>query len=193
MALNHDGDNLTERYFRKPLLKRFIVSIVTRLTATAKLLSVSTIKPKSKVGPDCDPEQVAATRLYRIAAEQGVAGAQCRLGVLYAEGRGVERDDHESIRWFLLAAAQGDAEAQASLGLSYGSGRGVSLNFVTAHMWLTLASEQLAGMMQTRTRRFRDTIAAGMTATQIAEAQQLAADWKTNHPMATNSEPLGGQ
>ena len=58
-------------------------------------------------------------------------------------------------------------------------------------MWLTLASERLAGMMQTRIRRFRDTIAVGMTATQIAEAQQLAADWKTNHSMAVESDPLG--
>jgi len=193
MALNHDGGSLQDRYLQDPLLKRFIASIVTRLSSIRKFLGFSIVNPKSKVEPDRDPELVEATRLYRIAAEQGIAGAQCRLGVLYAEGRGVKRDDRESIKWFLLAAAQGNAEAQASLGLSYGSGRGVSQNFVTAHMWLTLASEQLAGMMQTRTRRFRDTIAAGMTATQIAEAQQLAADWKTNHPMATNSEPLGGQ
>ena len=193
MALNHGGDNLADRHRQKPLFKRFIASIAACLNATRKLIGGSAITPKSKVGPDYDPEQVEAARLYRIAAEQGVPGAQCRLGVLYAEGRGVERDDRESIRWFSLAAAQGDAEAQASLGLSYGSGRGVSRNFVTAHMWLTLASEQLAGMVQTRTQRFRDTIAAGMTATQIAEAQQLAADWKTNHPMAVDSEPLGGK
>jgi len=149
--------------------------------------------PKSKVGPDYDPEQVEAARLYRIAAEQGIAGAQCRLGVLYAEGHGVERNDRESIRWFRLAADQGDAEAQASLGLSYGSGQGVSQDFVTAHMWLTLASEHLTGMMQTRTQRFRDTIAVGMTATQIAEAQQLAVDWKTNHSIAVDPDPRGGK
>ncbi len=103
----------------------------------------------------------------------------------------MERNDRESIRWFHLAASQGDAEAQASLGLSYGSGRGVSRDFVTAHMWLTLASEQLTGMMQTRTQRFRDTIAAGMTTTQLAEAQQLATDWKTNQPIASDSDSLG--
>ena len=173
------------------MLKRFTTSISACLSATRKLISGAVITPKSKVSPDHDPEHVEAARLYRIAAEQGIAGAQCRLGVLYAEGRGVERNDRESVRWFRLAASQGDAEAQASLGLSYGSGRGVSRDFVTAHMWLTLASEQLTGMMQTRTQRFRNTIAAGMTTTQLAEAQQLATDWKTNHPIACDSDSLG--
>ena len=46
-----------------------------------------------------------------LAAEQGVAGAQFRLGVVYAEGRSVAQDDKESVRWFRLAAEQGDAEA----------------------------------------------------------------------------------
>lgn len=174
-------------------MKRFTTSITACLSATRKLIDGTVITPTGKVSPDQDPEHIEAARLYRIAAEQGIAGAQCRLGVLYAEGRGVERNDRESIRWFRLAASQGDAEAQASLGLSYGSGRGVSRDFVTAHMWLTLASEQLTGMMQTRTRRFRDTIAAGMTATQITDAQQLVTDWKTNHTIAVDSDPLSGK
>ena len=36
--------------------------------------------------------------VYRLAAEQGIAGAQCRLGVMYAEGQGVKQDDSESVR-----------------------------------------------------------------------------------------------
>ena len=72
-----------------------------------------------------EQDQAEAIQLYRLAAEQGIAGAQCRLGVMYAEGRGVTQDDEESVRWFRLAAEQGDAEAQGGLGLAYSTGRGV--------------------------------------------------------------------
>jgi TPR repeat protein len=75
-----------------------------------------------------DQDQAEATQLYRLAAEQGMAGAQYRLGVMYAEGQGMAQDDRESVRWFRLAAEPGNAEAQAGLGLAYGaSTRGLSV------------------------------------------------------------------
>ena len=86
-----------------------------------------------------EQEQAESAQLYRLAAEQGVAGAQCRLGVMYADGQGVPRDDAEAVRWFRLAADQGDAEAQGGLGFAYGTGRGVEQDFATSYMWLTLA------------------------------------------------------
>ena len=75
-----------------------------------------------------DQDQAEATQLYRLATEQGIAGAQYRLGVMYAKGQGMAQDDRESVRWFRLAAEQGNTEAQAGLGLAYGaSARGVSV------------------------------------------------------------------
>ena len=124
-----------------------------------------------------DQEQAAALQLYRLAAEQGIAGAQCRLGVMYAEGRGVDQDDHESVRWFRLAAEQGDAEAQGGLGLAYATGRGIAQDFVAAHVWMTLAAGRLTGETRSGALRFRATIEATMTSAQIAEARRLAAAW----------------
>ena len=130
-----------------------------------------------------EQEQAEAAQLYRLAADQGVAGAQCRLGVMYAEGRGVARDDAEAVRWFRLAADQGDAEAQGGLGFAYGAGRGVQQDFVASHLWLTLAIATLTGPTRQGAMKFRDTIAAGMTPAQIAEAQRLAGEWKpTSRP-----------
>ena len=125
-----------------------------------------------------EQDQAEAVQLYRLAAEQGVAGAQCRLGVAYAEGSGVPQDDKESVRWFRLAAAQGEVEAQGGLGLAYGVGRGVPQDFVASHMWMTIAAARLTGVAQHGAMKFRDTIAAAMTSKQIAEAQRLAKDWK---------------
>ena len=47
----------------------------------------------------------------RLAAEQGLAGAQYDLGLQYLMGYGVPRDQVMAYLWFNLAAAQGDEHA----------------------------------------------------------------------------------
>jgi TPR repeat protein len=49
---------------------------------------------------------------YRLAADQGNAFAQVKIGSMYAAGRGVAKDDAEAIRWYTLAAKQGNADAE---------------------------------------------------------------------------------
>jgi TPR repeat protein len=57
-----------------------------------------------------------AARLYKLAADQGNAGGQANLGLLYEEGRGgLPENDREAARLFKLAADQGDARAQDAL------------------------------------------------------------------------------
>jgi uncharacterized protein len=55
----------------------------------------------------------------------------------------------------------------------YKEGKGVPQDYVYAHMWFNLAAEQNPG-----STRARDDIASKMTADQIAQAQQLAREWK---------------
>ena len=124
-----------------------------------------------------EQDQAEAFQLYRLAAEQGIAGARNRLGVMYAEGQGVAQDDKESVRCFRLAAEQGDAEAQAGLGLACGTGRGIPQDFVASYMWVTLAAAHLTGRTRDGALKFRATIAAALTSEQVAEAQRLAAEW----------------
>ena len=47
----------------------------------------------------------------RVRAEQGDAGAQHDLGLMYWYGLGVTQDEAEAVRWYRLAAEQGFAEA----------------------------------------------------------------------------------
>ncbi len=56
-----------------------------------------------------------AVRLYRLAAEQGYAHAQCSLGLKFEYGLAVAHDRAEAIRLYRLAAAQGNADATAAL------------------------------------------------------------------------------
>lgn len=46
---------------------------------------------------------------FRKAADAGLALAQHNLGVFYAEGRGVPRNDAEAVVWYRKAAEQGNA------------------------------------------------------------------------------------
>lgn len=48
----------------------------------------------------------------RVEALRGSADAQYALGLVYAEGRGVDEDLVESWAWFTLALLQGDADAE---------------------------------------------------------------------------------
>ena len=72
---------------------------------------------------------------------------------------------------FNVSARAGNRDAQYMLGRLYELGRGVRQDFVQAHLWYNLAAAQ----GQSRAIAARDAIAARMTATQLAQAQQLAA------------------
>ena len=109
-----------------------------------------------------------ALRLLRPLAENGNPDAQINLGNMYFDGNGVPQDNAESVKWYLLAADQGSADAQIALGFLYEYGEAVPQDYVQAHKWFDLAGSRL----------YRDTLAAKMTPSQIAEAQKLAREWK---------------
>jgi TPR repeat protein len=54
-------------------------------------------------------------RLYRLAADHGIASAQFSLGVCYETGTGVDQDHAEGVRLYRLSADQGSAVAQQNL------------------------------------------------------------------------------
>ena len=59
-------------------------------------------------------DDVEAVRWYRLAAEQGHAGAQANLGFMYSNGAGVPEDAVLAYMWWNLAAAQGHEAAQGN-------------------------------------------------------------------------------
>ncbi len=118
-------------------------------------------------------DYATALKEFRALAEQGNAGAQNNLGLMYAEGQGVPQNHKEAGRWLRLAAAQGDAQAQHNLGMMYVEGQGVPQDFVRAHMWWDLAAAQ----GHEKARQARDRLAEKMTPAQLADAQRLARKW----------------
>jgi uncharacterized protein len=66
-----------------------------------------------------------ALQLYRPLAEAGDSDAMSNLGLMYADGRGVAKDEAEAVRLFRQAAEKGVPDAMSSLGTMYADGRGV--------------------------------------------------------------------
>jgi len=64
------------------------------------------------------PPENAAPWL-QLAAEQGLPEAQTRFGQLLLEGRGVERNPQEAVRWFTRAARAEHSMAMNMLGRCY--------------------------------------------------------------------------
>jgi TPR repeat protein len=88
-----------------------------------------------KISPD-------ALVLYRQAAELGHAGAMHRIGVAYALGESVPKDDQKAVEWYRKAAEKGFAEAQYDLGVRYILGRGVAKDERTGLEWYRKAAAQ---------------------------------------------------
>jgi len=86
--------------------------------------------------------------VFRKAAEQNLAGAQLNLGVCYANGNGVAKDDVEAVGWYRRAAEQNDAKAQHNLGGCYDEGNGVAKDEVEAVKWYRKAAEQNLAVAQ---------------------------------------------
>ena len=87
-------------------------------------------------------DYATALREWRPLAEQGHAAAQYNLGLLYANGQGVPKDDVQARQWYEKAAAQGRADAQVNLGILYDYGRGVPQDFKKAVYWYRLSANQ---------------------------------------------------
>lgn len=75
-------------------------------------------------------------------AEQGDPDGQFGLGLLYANGWGVDLNDDEALKWYGLAADQGHAEAAYNLGVMCANGWGVPQSDEEAFKWYSLAAER---------------------------------------------------
>ena len=60
-------------------------------------------------------DYVKAVECYRIAAENGVSGAQYHLANCYVDGKGIDVDMDKAAYWYRKAAEQGYKDAESKL------------------------------------------------------------------------------
>ncbi|MEM7320112.1 MAG: tetratricopeptide repeat protein [Pseudomonadota bacterium] len=109
------------------------------------------------------------------AARSGNAEAEELIGVMYAMGLGVERDDERAFEWYLRASLKGHPGAQSGIGWYYEVGRGLPApDPVRAYLWYALSAiggdPDAAISLEDITRK--------MSPEQIARAQVLIDDYR---------------
>ena len=99
-----------------------------------------------KIHPDKVPtDYTKSVYWFNKAVEQGDASAQSALGMMFEEGKGVEKDYNEAFRLYLLAAKQGETSAQIFLGRLYREGRGTTKDYQQSILWLRSAAIRTLG------------------------------------------------
>ncbi|MEM9605355.1 MAG: tetratricopeptide repeat protein [Pseudomonadota bacterium] len=146
--------------------------------AFAALLSTSTVWADIEIARDLMEANrfVEARTALRPAANSGNADAEELIGILYAMGLGVERDDRRAFEWYLRSAMKGHAGAQSGVGWYYEVGRGMPApDLVRAYLWYTLSA--IGGDPDAVLSL--ESLAPKLTREQRDEALELVADYKT--------------
>ena len=114
---------------------------------------------------------------YQLAADQGHAGAQARLGFLYMDGIGVEQSYEKAEKYLRSAADQGDVNGQYGLGILYANGFGVGQSYEKAAEYYRSAADRGHAYAQYSLGWFYDK-GAGVEQSyeKAAEYYRLAAD-----------------
>lgn len=116
-----------------------------------------------------------ARRALLPLARSGNADAEELIGVMYALGLGVERDDERAFEWYLRSSLKGHPGAQSGIGWYYEVGRGMPApDLVRGYMWYVLSAiggDPDAAISQ-------EEIVKKMTPEQIEKAHILIDDYK---------------
>src|SRR5262245_28109233 len=85
-------------------------------------------------------DYATALREWQPLAESGDPAAENAIGVLYANGWGVNQNPTEAARWFRKAADHDFAQAQSNLAFAYQNGDGVRQDYDEAVKWYLKAA-----------------------------------------------------
>lgn len=122
-----------------------------------------------------DNKFVEAREALLPLARSGNADAEELIGVMYALGLGVERDDERAFEWYLRSSLKGHPGAQSGIGWYYEVGRGMPApDLVRGYMWYVLSAiggDPDAAISQ-------EEIVKKMTPEQIEKAHILIDDYK---------------
>lgn len=112
---------------------------------------------------------------FEPAARSGNADAEELIGIMYAMGLGVERDDERAFEWYLRASMKAHPGAQSGVGWYYEIGRGLPApDIVRAYLWYTLSS--IGGDPDAKISL--EEIIKRMTPDQIARGKRLVSDYR---------------
>ena len=123
------------------------------------------------------PDLHEALKWLSKAASRGNPDAQVSLGEMYEDGEGVKQNYVLAAKWYRKAAEHfpdlgGAGQGRNRLGDLYLQGLGVPKDYTQAYMWFLLANSDV-GLSIAKPL---------MTPADIQQAEQMAKEWKRNHP-----------
>ncbi len=123
---------------RKQLAAIFAATCIVVVTSGAALANSALEKARDLMEDNQFEEaRIALTPLAR----SGNADAEELIGIMYAMGLGVPKDDRRAFEWYLRSSMKGHPGAQSGIGWYYEIGRGLPApDLVRAYMWYTLSA-----------------------------------------------------
>jgi TPR repeat protein len=185
---------------------RFILAVVVALGVTGAAGQASAGFSEAMAAYRVADYQTAYREFLPL-AENGMAAAQYKLGLMYENGRGVPKDLDEAEKWYGLAADQGYSSAQYNLGFVHYSQNDIagttewwsraaqggdeqamfSLGFIFAEgdraphdpVQAHMWYDLAAAHGSADAAYKRDQLARKMSAAEVAEARRLARTWES--------------
>ncbi len=128
------------------------------------------------------PSLTAAARYYRLAADEGFAGAQNNLGDMYEEGEGVPQNPKFAVYWYTRAAERGEPTAYLSLATFLADGTTDENVLVEALKYALLAAQRLPdGKNKATAQEAIRSIRARLSKDSVSMALDLAKKWEPLH------------
>jgi uncharacterized protein len=153
---------------------RVVVDAMIRLADYQRMGAAS-------AGIKANPQAAARTYL-RIATTYGHPAAHFALGVMNVEGKGVNANPQQGLKWLMAAARKRYAPAEAYLGELYWAGRIVKGDRTRAVMWYILARESARPEENPEIYDRALQLEANVAEDEMIEAQARAKVWDDQYP-----------
>lgn len=163
------------------------VTELRRFAAEGDTLACLELGERLLAGNGVAADPVAARGFFARAASAGSGDAAFRLGKLYHDAIGGERDYGRAIELYAQAAHAGIPEAQHNIGAMLVSARGVKRDYVEGLAWLIVAMKN--GAVSDAEQRTRERLKSRPAS--IAEAEERAKElWKALADPKSGDEAL---
>lgn len=106
-------------------------------------------------------------------ANQGNSYAAFKVASMLDNGRGVEADKAQAIKWYKTSAKLGYAQAQSMLGFKYAMGNGVTKDLKIAYAWFDIAVKNGHEISE----QYRDKAAKELSASELEVAKDISIKW----------------
>lgn len=116
-----------------------------------------------------------ALKCFHKAAEKGYVKSYFYIGLIYENGKGIDKDYSKAIKWYRKAAMDGHTEAQVNLAIMYINGHGCNKDYIKAYKWLYIAQTY----NNKDTNKLRKFLSEMMSSDKIAKAKKFAKEWNS--------------